>query len=76
MNSKRLILPDSRLCLFCNLRPRAGTDDLCDACSERWSTMPATVRPFVEEPRDDPPDADDDPNVLEYAIKQLLERRR
>jgi len=49
MSSERLNLPNSRLCLFCNSRERAGTDDLCDACTERWSQMPPTKRPFVEE---------------------------
>ncbi len=75
MSSERLSLPNSRLCLFCNSRERAGTDDLCDACTDRWSQMPPTKRPFVEEHDFDDWDAHYEPNVLEYHLKRLLKDR-
>ncbi len=34
-NNGMLILPDKRICLICNTRPKEGTDDLCDACTRR-----------------------------------------
>jgi hypothetical protein len=41
-----ITLPDKRICLFCNTRPKAGNDDLCQACAERWlvPTMPRRTR--------------------------------
>ena len=34
-NSTVLTLPDRRICLICNTRPKWRTDDLCDACARR-----------------------------------------
>lgn len=41
--SGALTLPDMRICLLCNTRPKAGSDDLCQACAERWF-LRTTVR--------------------------------
>lgn len=83
MNNRVLILPDRRICLFCNLRPRVGNDDLCDECSWRWLGKHSTVPPLDQTPValpaadwiDAADDDDGEPSILEYAIETLLEKR-
>jgi len=49
-SNELLTLPDRRICLICNTRPKAGTDDLCDACSSRLLSRGATgYRPPYED---------------------------
>lgn len=81
MSNQSLILPDRRICLFCNLRPRAGNDDLCDECSWRWLPTRSAVTPLDRTPGALPAvdltdaEDDDEPSILELAIETLLEKQ-
>lgn len=68
-----LVLPDRRICLFCNTRPKAGDDDLCDACSSRWLLREKTVRPFVSDPVDPSPSGMEADEIQSIAIRILEE---
>ncbi len=71
--STLLILPDSRICLICNTRPKSGNDDLCDACSWRLLTRHRTIRPFIPDPVDPPPSGDEADGLQAIAIRILEE---
>lgn len=71
-SSAHLILPDKRICMICNTRPKAGNDDLCEACAQRLLTWPCTVRPFVCDPRD-PFESGDEANGLQAIAIRILE---
>ncbi len=81
MSNAPLILPDRTICLFCNLRPRVGNDDLCDECSWRWLPTRSSVTPLDRTPGSLPAvdltdaEDDDEPSILELAIETLLEKR-
>jgi hypothetical protein len=45
-----IILPDKRICLFCNTRFKDGNDDLCDPCARRW-LLRESERPIRPDPR-------------------------
>ncbi len=68
-----LVLPDSRICLICNTRPKSGNDDLCEACSWRLPTRQSPIRPFISDPIDLPPSGDEADGLQAIAIRILEE---
>jgi len=72
-SSATLILPDNRICLICNTRPRAGNDDLCDACSWRLLVRHRTIRPFIPDPVEPLPSGNEADELQEIAIRILEE---
>jgi hypothetical protein len=76
VNSDRLILPDPSKCLICNTRPKAGSDDLCDACAWRLLLTQTTVRPLVLDPVHRAPRRDTAGALQDRAIRILEEECR
>lgn len=72
-SSEMLNLPDNRICLICNTRPKAANDDLCDACSWRLLVRQRTIRPFVSDPIEPLPSSDEANELQEVAIRILEE---
>ena len=72
-SSAALILPDRRICLICNTRPKSGNDDLCDDCSWRLLTRHATIRPFTLDPIELPPSGNEANGLQAIAIRILEE---
>lgn len=72
-SSAALILPDMRICLICNTRPKSGNDDLCDDCSWRLLTRRATIRPITLDPIELPPSGNEADGLQAIAIRILEE---
>ena len=76
-------IPKQRMCLICDRRPKAGTDDMCEECAsllarmpptpnrehEQWSRIPSDRHRRYHKPRD----GDDASPFQEHAIRMLEE---